>query len=347
MSLKDKFNNLKILRKYDYDINQVVGVKGNERYILYTDKKLLRIYRDDLKGAPLINTYIPTENTIFYTLEVDKNIIDKLDDVDSFVKTRVYEEAGLDETDEYIIKHKIVDLLTDEKKVMIEIVIVSQSFVREHFEYILKESGYIDYLSFPAFSYQSLYKEKILEKANDVFVVLLDDKIFITFYSDGELIKISTIFGGLDKIFDSLSKLNIANFDMEIFKKLLKQKGVNEFKYRSQEFIVYSALIKEFQSLSHLLEENIEKVKEIYNIDHIDRIFITTKYGNVEGLGDYLSKTMNIDIFGFRFYENYNLDRLPIDPLLFLGMLETHYACLLYTSPSPRDRQKSRMPSSA
>ena len=24
-----------------------------------------------------------------------------------------------------------------------------------------------------------------------------------------------------------------------------------------------------------------------------------------------------------------------------------HYCCLLYTSPSPRDRQKSRMPSSA
>ena len=26
---------------------------------------------------------------------------------------------------------------------------------------------------------------------------------------------------------------------------------------------------------------------------------------------------------------------------------ETHFICLLYTSPSPRDRQKSRMPSSA
>ena len=26
---------------------------------------------------------------------------------------------------------------------------------------------------------------------------------------------------------------------------------------------------------------------------------------------------------------------------------EIHYICLLYTSPSPRDRQKSRMPSSA
>ena len=27
--------------------------------------------------------------------------------------------------------------------------------------------------------------------------------------------------------------------------------------------------------------------------------------------------------------------------------IDTIYACLLYTSPSPRDRQKSRMPSSA
>ena len=27
--------------------------------------------------------------------------------------------------------------------------------------------------------------------------------------------------------------------------------------------------------------------------------------------------------------------------------LTEYYACLLYTSPSPRDRQKSRMPSSA
>ena len=30
-----------------------------------------------------------------------------------------------------------------------------------------------------------------------------------------------------------------------------------------------------------------------------------------------------------------------------MGNLYGHTACLLYTSPSPRDRQKSRMPSSA
>ena len=31
----------------------------------------------------------------------------------------------------------------------------------------------------------------------------------------------------------------------------------------------------------------------------------------------------------------------------FFGLVLAHNVCLLYTSPSPRDRQKSRMPSSA
>ena len=38
-------------------------------------------------------------------------------------------------------------------------------------------------------------------------------------------------------------------------------------------------------------------------------------------------------------------DKLPISA--FVSRPETPDPCLLYTSPSPRDRQKSRMPSSA
>ena len=33
--------------------------------------------------------------------------------------------------------------------------------------------------------------------------------------------------------------------------------------------------------------------------------------------------------------------------MLFIKYITDKYGCLLYTSPSPRDRQKSRMPSSA
>ena len=40
-------------------------------------------------------------------------------------------------------------------------------------------------------------------------------------------------------------------------------------------------------------------------------------------------------------------ERDDISTMEFLAQLEQAWACLLYTSPSPRDRQKSRMPSSA
>lgn len=329
MKFKEKWNNftskIKFLKKYNYDINKVVGIKGNERYILYADKKLLRIYREDLRSTPLINTYIPIENAIFYNFEIEKNLIEKIE-LDKFIETKVYEETGINEAESYIIKYKIVDFLKNDKKVMIETVIISESIIKNEFNYILEETGYIDYLSFPAFSYQSLYQENILSPANDMFVVILEDKIFITFYSDGKLIKIVTISEGLDKIYEKLSNLNIANFNFEVLKKLLNQKGVDQYRYNPKEFIVYTNLASEIDSLANIIEEQIKRFTEIYNIDEIDRIFITTKYGNIKGLDSYFTKYMNIDTFDFEFYENYNLDRLPIDPLLFLGMLETHYA---------------------
>ena len=40
-------------------------------------------------------------------------------------------------------------------------------------------------------------------------------------------------------------------------------------------------------------------------------------------------------------------DFKPQDLQVLKVLMDSHCACLLYTSPSPRDRQKSRMPSSA
>ena len=40
-------------------------------------------------------------------------------------------------------------------------------------------------------------------------------------------------------------------------------------------------------------------------------------------------------------------ETVPVSERKQLILLPDSYICLLYTSPSPRDRQKSRMPSSA
>ena len=52
----------------------------------------------------------------------------------------------------------------------------------------------------------------------------------------------------------------------------------------------------------------------------------------------------NVNAFHVKF-TSFNTD--DEDTLRYIGDLYYNNTCLLYTSPSPRDRQKSRMPSSA
>ena len=58
--------------------------------------------------------------------------------------------------------------------------------------------------------------------------------------------------------------------------------------------------------------------------------------GKVRNSGlEFTLNTININRNGFRWSTNFNI------------AFNKNKVCLLYTSPSPRDRQKSRMPSSA
>jgi len=315
----------RFLKKYNYNIDEVIGVKGKERYILYIQKKLIRIYRGKLRAAPLLSSYIPIDNAIFYSFKVERSVIEKID-LESFIETKVYDEAGVDETEEYVIKYKVVDKLSDEKFVEIETVIVPVTFLLNNYKEIVKESGYIDYLSFPAFSYRALYEEGILKKADDLFVVILYDKVFLTFYSEGELVYIQTLSGGIDKIFKSLSSLKIKDFSYDLLKKLLTKKGLAEAKYTTSELVVLEVVKKELSNIVALINEQINKYTSLYNIDRIDRIFITSEIGDIPDADLFVGRMLHIDTFNFEFYEKYNLDRLPVDPFLFLGMLEAHYA---------------------
>jgi len=312
-------------KKYNYNINEVIGVKDDEKYILFANKKLIRIYRGNLASSALLSSYIPVENAIFYNFKLEKSVLHKID-LDAHVETRVYDEAGVDETDAYIIKYKIVDKFKDPKYVAVETVIVSQSIINDKFSYLLDKTGYIDYLSFPAFGYRALYAENILQKANDIFAVILFDKIFLTFYSEGELVYIATLSSGLNKVYEALEELKIKNFDLDLFIKLLTKKGLDLDKYSTQELAVLEIIKKEFSNIQRLIFEQVNKVKSEYNISSFDRLFITSQYGEILGLKEYLTEQTDFDVSNFEFSEKYNLDRLPIDPFLFLAMLEAHYA---------------------
>ena len=60
----------------------------------------------------------------------------------------------------------------------------------------------------------------------------------------------------------------------------------------------------------------------------------------------YKSLENDLEIKNSNYYDE-PLDKKSLKKTLTFRINEKKYNCLLYTSPSPRDRQKSRMPSSA
>jgi hypothetical protein len=319
------------LKKYDYNIDHVIGVRGLEKYILHFDSKVIRIYRGHtFRGEPLLCSYIPLEKAIFYSFELDKGAIEKAEDeseIRGMVETEVYGNAGIDETEEYIIKYKLVPHLKNEKKVGVESVIVPVTFIEMEYKDILEDAGYIDYLSFPAFSFASLYNE-ILQEANDAFVVVLEDKTFMAFYAGRELLTIKTLSEGLNDIYEEVGKLNIAGYNRDVFQKLLEKKGLDPKKYFGPEKLVYKKMDEAFGKLAGIIENTVADVVNNYNVPEIERIFITTRYGSVRGIEEYMKRQIaNVGMVdSFEFYQKYNLDRLKVEPFLFLAMVETHYA---------------------
>ena len=68
----------------------------------------------------------------------------------------------------------------------------------------------------------------------------------------------------------------------------------------------------------------------------------TTQFNSaIENRGLFSRILRNLSSWGM------NYDDMIMRNQVGVGINEDPYTCLLYTSPSPRDRQKSRMPSSA
>ena len=110
-------------------------------------------------------------------------------------------------------------------------------------------------------------------------------------------------------------------------------------------------------------EEKIKQQKKKYNptneiikdnedliIENNDNFVVLNKQSGISVQGGTKSKKNIIDIFAksnlFRDEKPYSVHRLDKDTSG-VFIIAKNRDCLLYTSPSPRDRQKSRMPSSA
>ena len=86
-------------------------------------------------------------------------------------------------------------------------------------------------------------------------------------------------------------------------------------------------------------EPDMKEIEEL--LKHHDVEIVNATFDYMEKLLKYFEKQYIWRIFVF------DKDDIHDNPFIPYFPSDYYYICLLYTSPSPRDRQKSRMPSSA
>jgi hypothetical protein len=319
----------KLIKKYSYDIDRVVGVDPTNlenRIILENGRLSEYSSKHSLRGDFLLTTYLQTKDVITYSFEMEKSLLDKTD-IDSYVETKAYEEAGLDETQEYIFKHKVLESFVNEKMLLVEVIIVVKEPVLEKkFSQIIEDTKYIDFVSYPGFIFEVLYKSNILNVSNDLFIYFTKNEIFMSVYSEGKFLQTLTIPDGLDSIYSKVMDLNIKDFDYQLFLKVLSKKGLEQNKYHDSEKIIFNELSEIFSNIFLLVSNQIYNINRKFSIEAIDRVFVSTEEGTIPGISEFSNLYLGLESKDLKFDANYNPSNIAIDQILFLSMLHAQMA---------------------
>ena len=318
----------KYFKKYSYNVNKVVGVDpfDFDNLLLLENGVLSEISKKEIKQEYLIASYIPNRDVITYELTIQKNLLEKIE-LEDYIETKCYEEVGLDEAEEYIFKHKVVDSIADEKNLIVEVVIISKTNMVEKYQSLKDNYGYLDYLTYPGYVFDVLYKENILEPQNDLYIYFTKDDIFITLYGEGKFLQTSVIPEGLQNIYEELvNSIKIKDFDFNVFMSLLVKKGLDLNNYSEKQHVLFNELSELFSNKFLIISNQIHSIVRKFSLTTIDRIYMSTIKGVIPGISEFANMYLGVEANDLKFDLNYNPNDIEIDQIMFLSMLSAQHA---------------------
>jgi len=323
MDLKN-INLEKYFRKYSYDTNKVVGIDPfdfNNKFLLENGILSQVVSDKEIKKEHLISSYIPNKYIISYEFPIAKNLLEKIE-LDDYVETKCYEDMGLDDSEEYIFKYRVVESDEESKEKLVEVWIISHKDFTELFNPVLNKYNYLDYATYPGFVFNALYKEQILEPQTDLFIYFSRYNIYITLYSDGKFLQTSVIPGGLESMFETLtSSIKIKDFDFKLFLKVLITKGLNINNYSEPEQILFNELSELISNKFLIIANQLHSIIRKFSLTTIDRVFMSTIKGVIPGSSEFVNMYLGVEANDLKFDTPYNPNNIEIDQLLFLTML--------------------------
>jgi len=317
----------KYTKEYSYNLDKIVGINPFDFDTLYLldNGKLSQISKKEMREEYLLSSYIPNKNILSYELRIQKNLLDKIE-IEDYIETKAYEEMSLDEVEEYIFKYKMINLEHDEKNVLFEVIIISKKEIEEYYRPIKEAYGHLDFITYSGYIYNVLYKEKILDRRNDLFIYFTRDEIIITLYGEGEFLQTFIIPDGLYSIYEELtSSIKIKNFDFDKFLFVLGKKGLDISNYAEREEQLFNILTELFSNTFITISTQLHSITRKFSLTTIDRIFMSGIKGSIPGISDFANMYLGVEANDLRFDKPYNPDGIEIEQMTFISMLYAQY----------------------
>jgi len=321
MKLKNMLE--KYTKEYSYNLDKIVGINPFDFDTLYLldNGKLSQITKKEMKEEYLLASYIPNKNILSYELKIQKNLLDKIE-IEDYIETKAYEEMSLDEVEEYIFKYKMINLAHDDKHVLFEVIIISKKEIEEYYAPIKQAYGHLDFITYSGYIYNVLYKEKILDRRNDLFIYFTRDEIIITLYGEGDFLQTLIIPEGLFSIYEELgNNIRIRNFDFDKFLFVLGNKGLDVNNYSEKEEQLFNILTELFSNTFITISTQLHSITRKFSLTTIDRIFMSGIKGSIPGISDFANMYLGVEANDLRFDKPYNPKGIEIEQMTFISML--------------------------
>jgi len=242
-----------------------------------------------LDKKSFIGSRVSYSDVILHSFKVPESMSDE--DLNTNVEIKMYDDAGLDLQKKYKIAFIRKDL-DFEDSVLIEAFAIETDRITESLSLVLNKTKHIDFLALPFLSFTTLYKNKIIEPKNDLFVYMDEHESFLSIYKDGKYLSTKSLIN-LDEI---RKKLEVAGIDItiEALKEHLSNKGLDASTYERGETTLFNELETIFYAMLTKINDIVVYNRSVFGFEKIDRIFLSMQNGRLKGIREFI-KNFNTD----------------------------------------------------
>lgn len=265
--------------------------------ITYDGKK----FENQLDKKSFIGSRVSYSDVILHSFKVPESMSD--DELKTNVEIKMYDDAGLDLQKKYKIAYTRKEL-DFEDSVLIEAFAIEVDKITDSLNSVLSKTKHIDFLALPFLSFTTLYKNKIIEPKNDLFVYIDENEAFLSIYKDGKYLSTKSLMN----LQDMVKKLEVAGVDitLEKLKEHLSTKGLDASTYERGETTLFNELESQFSIMLTKINDIVVYNRSVFGFEKVDRIFFSMQNGRLKGARKFIQNfgMSDVEVRDFNIFRN-------------------------------------------